>query len=149
MRPVVAIVHTGKVQTFCFFFFLDQIPFYVNISQKNDKNSSDHKFIKDSPIAFDVKIHDPSKYLKKSMLSFNWSYGDSSGSFVSNNPVSSHTYTLLGNFSLKLTIKAAIPGPCPPVTTTSLPTTQRPTTTMPRTTALTTSKFTSLLGSCY
>lgn len=78
------------------------------------------------------------------MLSFNWSYGDGGGSFVSNNPVSSHTYTLLGNFSLNLTIKAAILGPCPPVTTTSLPTTQRPTTTMPRTTALTTSKFTSL-----
>ncbi|XP_018425603.1 PREDICTED: protein QNR-71-like [Nanorana parkeri] len=109
----------------------DQIPFYVNLSQKNDKNSSDHIFIKDSPIAFDVKIHDPSHYLMTSTLSFNWSYGDGSGSFVSNNPVSTHTYTLSGNFSLNLTIKAAVPGPCKPVTPTPLPTTRAPTTQAP------------------
>ncbi|XP_077347412.1 protein QNR-71-like isoform X2 [Lithobates pipiens] len=116
----------------------DQIPFYVNISQKNDKNSSDHIYIKDSPISFDVKIHDPSHYLNKSILSFNWTYGDGSGSFVSNNPVSTHTYTLLGNFSLNLTIKAAIPGPCKPVTPTPLPTTRAATTQMPTTTTSTT-----------
>ncbi|XP_018425594.1 PREDICTED: protein QNR-71-like [Nanorana parkeri] len=121
----------------------NQIPFYVNISQEHDKNSSDHIFIKDSPIAFDVKIHDPSHYLMTSTFSFNWSYGDGSGSFVSNNSVSTHTYTLSGYFSLNLTIKAAIPGPCKPVTptplpTTQAPTTQLPTTTMPHTTANTT-----------
>ncbi|KAM5158295.1 transmembrane glycoprotein NMB [Mantella aurantiaca] len=127
----------------------DQIPFFVNMSQKNDKNSSDHIFIKDSPIQFDVLIHDPSHYLNTSILSFNWSYGDGSGSFVSNNPVSTHTYTLLGNFTLNLTIKAAIPGPCKPVTPTSLPTTGAPTTqlpktTMPQTTANTTGNSTKL-----
>ncbi|XP_040208792.1 protein QNR-71-like [Rana temporaria] len=121
----------------------DQIPFYVNISQKNDKNSSDHIYIKDSPVSFDVKIHDPSHYLNKSILSFNWTYGDGNGSFVSNNPVSTHTYTLLGNFSLNLTIKAAIPGPCQPVTpTTRAPTTQMPTTTTPHTTTNTTGNIT-------
>nr|DBA25022.1 TPA: hypothetical protein GDO54_012595 [Pyxicephalus adspersus] len=125
----------------------DQIPFYVNISQKNDKNSSDHIFIKDSPITLDVKIHDPSHYLSTAILSFNWTYGDGSGSFVSNSPISTHTYTLLGNFSLNLTIKAAIPGPCKPVTPTPLhttwaPTTQLPTTTMPHTTANTTGNST-------
>ncbi|XP_018425604.1 PREDICTED: protein QNR-71-like [Nanorana parkeri] len=122
----------------------DQIPFSVNISQKNDKNSSDHIFIKNSPIAFDVKIHDPSHYLMTSTFSFNWSYGDGSGSFVSNNPVSTHTYTLSGNFSLNLTIKAAVPGPCKPVTPTPLPTTQLPTTTMPPTTANSTGNSTEL-----
>ncbi|KAM4705141.1 LOW QUALITY PROTEIN: transmembrane glycoprotein NMB-like [Rhinophrynus dorsalis] len=107
----------------------DQIPFYVNISQKNDRNSSDNIFIKDSPITFDVKIHDPSNYLNKSVLSFQWNFGDGSGSFVSNNPLSSHNYTLLGNFSLNLTIKAAIPGPCKPFTSTQFtPTTLSPTT---------------------
>ncbi|XP_073486195.1 protein QNR-71-like [Aquarana catesbeiana] len=125
----------------------DQIPFYVNISQKNDKNSSDHIYIRDSPISFDVKIHDPSHYLNKSILSFNWTYGDGSGSFVSNNPVSTHNYTLLGNFSLNLAIKAAIPGPCKPVTPTPLPTTrasttQMPTTTTPHTTTNTTGNTT-------
>ncbi|XP_075068325.1 protein QNR-71-like [Mixophyes fleayi] len=107
----------------------DQIPFYVNISQKNDKNASDNIYIKDSPIKFDVQIHDPSNYLKQSKLTFDWDYGDGNGSFVSNNPISSHTFTLLGNFSLNLTIKAAIPGPCTPVTPTPVPTTYLPTTT--------------------
>ncbi|XP_075684374.1 protein QNR-71-like [Rhinoderma darwinii] len=116
--------------------FQDQIPFYVNLSQKNDKNSSDSIFIKDSPIQFDIRIHDPSHYLNKSELTFDWGYGDGSGSFVSNNPVSSHTYTLLGNFSVNLTIKAAIPGPCKPVTLTPVPTTSTPvpTTHLPTTT---------------
>ncbi|KAG8443018.1 hypothetical protein GDO86_011728 [Hymenochirus boettgeri] len=96
----------------------EQIPFYVNISQKNDRNTSDNIFIKDSPIMFDIRIHDPSHYLNNSILSYSWNFGDGSGSFVSNNPVTTHTYTLLGNFSLNLTVKAAIPGPCTPVPTT-------------------------------
>ncbi|XP_068092107.1 protein QNR-71-like [Hyperolius riggenbachi] len=108
----------------------DQIPFYVAITQKNDKNASDNIFIKDSPIQFDVQIHDPSHYLNQSSLSFTWNYGDGNGSFVSNSPVSTHNYTMLGNFSLNLTIKAAIPGPCKPVPPTSLPTTHAATTRM-------------------
>ncbi|XP_069816564.1 protein QNR-71-like [Dendropsophus ebraccatus] len=106
----------------------DEIPFYVNLSQKNDKNSSDNIFIKDSPIQFDIRLHDPSNYLNKSTLTFDWDYGDGSGLIVSNNPISSHTYTLLGNFSANLIIKAAIPGPCKPVTPTPIPTTNLPTT---------------------
>ncbi|KAM8967596.1 transmembrane glycoprotein NMB isoform 2-T2 [Pelodytes ibericus] len=98
----------------------DQIPFYVNISQKNDRNASDNIFIKGSPITFGVNLHDPSHYLAKSVVSFDWSFGDGNGSLISNNPVSNHTYTLHGNFSLNLTIKAAIPGPCLPVTPTPL-----------------------------
>lgn len=122
----------------------DQIPFYVNLSQTNDKNSSDNIFIKDSPIKFDVLIHDPSHYLKNAILTFDWNYGDGSGSFASNNPVSSHTYTLLGNFSVNLTIKAAIPGPCKPVTPTPIPTTNLPTTTSTFTTTNSTDNSTEL-----
>ncbi|XP_063777791.1 protein QNR-71-like [Pseudophryne corroboree] len=122
----------------------DQIPFYVNISQTNDKNSSDNIYIKDSPIKFDIKIHDPSNYLKKAIVSFDWDYGDGNGSSVSNNPLSSHTYTTHGNFSLNLTIKAAIPGPCQPVTPTPVPTTYLPTTTNSFTTANTTDNSTDL-----
>ncbi|KAG8573161.1 hypothetical protein GDO81_012314 [Engystomops pustulosus] len=119
----------------------DQIPFYVNLSQTNDKNSSDNIFIKDSPIKFDIRIHDPSRYLNTSKLTFDWDYGDGSGSFVSNNPISSHTYTLLGNFSVNLTIKAAIPGPCKPVTLTPVPTTTTTTSTT-TSSAITTSNST-------
>uniref|UniRef100_A0A8C5M697 PKD domain-containing protein n=1 Tax=Leptobrachium leishanense TaxID=445787 RepID=A0A8C5M697_9ANUR len=103
----------------------DRIPFYVNISQKNNRNSSDDIFIKDSPIQFDVQLHDPSNYLSRATLSFHWTFGDGSGLFVSNNLVSSHIYTLLGNFTLNLTVKAAFPAPCQPTTPT--PTTQYPT----------------------
>uniref|UniRef100_A0A8C5PAN7 Glycoprotein nmb n=1 Tax=Leptobrachium leishanense TaxID=445787 RepID=A0A8C5PAN7_9ANUR len=107
----------------------DQIPFYVNISQKNDRISSDDIFIKDSPIQFDVLLHDPSNYLSRATVSFNWTFGDGNGSFVSNNPISSHNYTLVGNFTLNLTVKAAFPAPCQPTTPTPMvPTTQYPTT---------------------
>ncbi|XP_044149950.1 protein QNR-71-like isoform X2 [Bufo gargarizans] len=106
----------------------DQIPFYVNLTQKNDQNSSDSIFIKDSPIKFDIHIHDPSNYLKNSELTFDWDYGDGNGSSASNNPVSSHIYTMLGSFRANLTIKAAIPGLCKPVTPTPIPTQPLPTT---------------------
>ncbi|XP_053322572.1 transmembrane glycoprotein NMB [Spea bombifrons] len=98
----------------------DEIPFYVNISQKNDRSSSDKIFIKDSPIKFDVQLHDPSHYLDDAVVTFNWSFGDGNGSLISNDPDIKHTYNVLGNYSLKLTVKAAIPGPCNPVTPTPL-----------------------------
>ncbi|KAG8139094.1 hypothetical protein E2320_001875 [Naja naja] len=100
----------------------DQIPFYVNISQKNNRNVSDFIFIKDIPIIFDVRIHDPSHYLNHSDISYHWNFGDGSGSFVSNNSISTHTYTLLGNFSADLTVQAIIPVPCGPVTASPLST---------------------------
>ncbi|XP_056375750.1 protein QNR-71-like isoform X2 [Hyla sarda] len=123
----------------------DQIPFYVKFSQKNDKNSSDQLFIKDSPIDFDILIHDPSNYLNKSTLKFDWDYGDGNGSFSSNNPLSNHTYDMFGNYTAMLTIKAAIPGPCNPVTpTTPVPTTHLPTTTSTITTTNSTGNSTEL-----
>ncbi|XP_040289595.1 protein QNR-71-like [Bufo bufo] len=122
----------------------DQVPFYVNLTQKNDKNSSDSIFIKDSPIKFDIHIHDPSNYLKNSELTFDWDYGDGNGSSVSNNPVSSDIYTMLGSFRANLTIKAAIPGPCKPVTPTPIPTQPLPTTTSTFTTSNSTDNSTEL-----
>ncbi|KAM6451484.1 transmembrane glycoprotein NMB [Liasis olivaceus] len=100
----------------------DQIPFSVNISQKNNRNVSDFIFIKDIPIMFDVQIHDPSHYLNHSAISYHWNFGDDSGLFVSNNSDSTHTYTLLGNFSANLSVQAIIPAPCGPVTASPLST---------------------------
>ncbi|KAM4028242.1 protein QNR-71-like isoform 1-T1 [Anomaloglossus baeobatrachus] len=120
-----------------------QIPFYVKLSQKNDKNSSDNIFIKDSPITFDVRIHDPSHYLNKSKLSFAWDYGDGNDS-LSSSPVSTHNYTQIGNFSVNLTMKAAIPGPCNPATPTPIHTTLLPTPTSAFTTANSTGNSTDL-----
>lgn len=86
------------------------------MTQKNDRNVSDHIFIKDIPITFEVHVHDPSHYLNHSVVSYHWDFGDGSGSFVYTDPVSMHTYTLVGNFSLNLTVEAIIPAPCGPVT---------------------------------
>ncbi|XP_010221979.1 PREDICTED: transmembrane glycoprotein NMB [Tinamus guttatus] len=96
----------------------DKIPLFVNMSQKNDRNISDSIFIKDSPITFDVKIHDPSYYLNNSVISYKWDFGDGSGLFVSSSFSTPHTYTLQGNFTLNLTVQAIIPVPCKPVTPT-------------------------------
>ncbi|XP_014458697.1 transmembrane glycoprotein NMB [Alligator mississippiensis] len=96
----------------------DQIPLFVNLSQKNDRNISDFIFIKDSPIIFDVKIHDPSHYLNNSAITYKWNYGDGSGLFVSNSPIITHTYTLEGNFTFNLTVQAIKPVPCKPTTPT-------------------------------
>ncbi|XP_053122119.1 transmembrane glycoprotein NMB isoform X2 [Hemicordylus capensis] len=110
----------------------DKIPFHVKISQKNDRNASDHIFIKDQPITFEVQIHDPSHYLNDSVITYHWNFGDGSGSFVSNNSVFMHTYTLLGNFSLNLSVQAIIPTTCGPITPTPPLTTLPVTTQLPR-----------------
>uniref|UniRef100_A0A8C3L710 Glycoprotein nmb n=1 Tax=Chrysolophus pictus TaxID=9089 RepID=A0A8C3L710_CHRPC len=101
----------------------DKIPLFVSMSQKHDRNISDSIFIKDSPITFDVKIHDPSYYLNNSAISYKWNFGDGSGLFVESSATTSHTFALQGNFTLNLTVQAIIPVPCKPVTPTpSLPT---------------------------
>ncbi|XP_011829324.1 PREDICTED: transmembrane glycoprotein NMB isoform X5 [Mandrillus leucophaeus] len=92
----------------------DQIPVFVTMSQKNDRNSSDETFLKDLPITFDVLVHDPSHFLNYSTINYKWSFGDNTGLFVSINHTVNHTYVLNGTFSLNLTVKAAAPGPCPP-----------------------------------
>ncbi|XP_010184350.1 PREDICTED: transmembrane glycoprotein NMB, partial [Mesitornis unicolor] len=101
----------------------DKIPIFVTMFQKHDRNISDSIFIKDSPITFDVKIHDPSYYLNNSAISYKWNFGDGSGLFVVSSSTTSHTFTLQGNFTLNLTVQAIIPVPCRPVTPTApLPT---------------------------
>ncbi|XP_015092745.1 transmembrane glycoprotein NMB [Vicugna pacos] len=104
----------------------DQIPIFVTMSQKNNRNSSDETFLRDLPIMFSVLIHDPSHFLNESSISYKWNFGDNTGLFVSTNDTLNHTYVLNGTFSLNLTVQAAVPGPCPapsprpPLTTPSL-----------------------------
>ncbi|KAL7976672.1 hypothetical protein Chor_008621 [Crotalus horridus] len=129
--------YTPVTTTNAIYVVTDQIPFYVNISQKNNRNVSDFIFIKDIPIMFDVRIHDPSHYLNHSDISYHWNFGDGSGSFVSNNSISTHTYTLLGNFSADLSIQAVIPVPCGPVTASPLSTFPAFTTQLPPNATLT------------
>lgn len=91
----------------------DQIPVFVTMSQKNNRNSSEGTFLRDLPIVFDVLIHDPSHFLNDSAISYKWNFGDNTGLFVSNNHSLNHTYVLNGTFNLNLTVQAAVSGPCP------------------------------------
>lgn len=106
---------------FTFFSPTDKIPLSVSMFQKHDRNISDSIFIKDSPITFEVKIHDPSYYLNNSAISYKWNFGDGSGLFVASGSTTSHTFTLQGNFTPNLTVQAIIPVPCKPVTPTAPP----------------------------
>ncbi|KAK7821829.1 hypothetical protein U0070_004793, partial [Myodes glareolus] len=69
----------------------DQIPIFVTMSQKNNRNSSAGTFLRDLPIVFDVLIHDPSHFLNDSAISYKWNFGDNTGLFVSNNHTSPPT----------------------------------------------------------
>ncbi|KAK2508378.1 hypothetical protein MC885_010736 [Smutsia gigantea] len=89
----------------------DQIPLFVTMSQKNDRNSSDETFLKDIPIIFNVLIHDPSHFLNQSAIYYKWNFGDNTGLLVSNKSTLNHTYVLNGTFSLNLTVQAVVPGP--------------------------------------
>ncbi|NXL93206.1 QNR71 protein, partial [Alectura lathami] len=110
--------HVPIVRASTTYVVTDKIPLFVSMSQKHDRNISDSIFIKDSPLTFDVKIHDPSNYLNDSAISYKWNFGDGSGLFVASSAITSHTYTLQGNFTLNLTVQAIIPVPCRPVTPT-------------------------------
>ncbi|XP_062034316.1 transmembrane glycoprotein NMB [Lepus europaeus] len=94
----------------------DQIPVFVTMTQKSDRNSSDETFLRNVPIVFDVLLHDPSHFLNKSAIRYKWSFGDNTGLFVSDSHTLNHTYVHNGTFSLNLTVQAVVPGPCPPPT---------------------------------
>lgn len=74
-------------------------------------------------IAFAVAVHDPSSYLANSDITFNWDFGDGSGTVISRELTVTHTYTRTGSFKPHVVIQAAIPNPScstppntPPVT---------------------------------
>lgn len=75
----------------------------------NDKDEGDQTFIQNRAIAFTIAIHDPSSYLANSDITFNWDFGDSSGTVISREPTVTHTYTKTGFFKPRVVIQAAIP----------------------------------------
>ncbi|KAK1803410.1 hypothetical protein P4O66_020845, partial [Electrophorus voltai] len=68
------------------FCITDQIPFAVTLTQVCDKDGGDHKFIQNQPVAFSVNLHDPSGYLGNSDITFNWDFGDGSGTTITWEP---------------------------------------------------------------
>lgn len=89
----------------------DQIPFAVTLTQVNDKDEGDQKFIRNRAVAFSVALHDPSEYLDDSDITFNWDFGDGSGTVISRELLVTHTYTTTGSFKPHVIVQAAIPDP--------------------------------------
>uniref|UniRef100_A0A672M9W9 Melanocyte protein PMEL-like n=1 Tax=Sinocyclocheilus grahami TaxID=75366 RepID=A0A672M9W9_SINGR len=109
------------------FSITDQIPFAVSLTQVNDKDEGDRKFIQNRAVAFSITLHDPSQYLSKSDVTFNWNFGDGSGTVISRELTVTHTYIAAGAFKPQVVIQAAIPdSSC--ATPPNLPTEARPTT---------------------
>ncbi|XP_072139086.1 protein QNR-71, partial [Mobula birostris] len=111
----------------------DRIPTYVQISQKYHRNTTDKVYIKDLNVIFDVKINDPSNYLKNAAVSYSWNFGDGHKS-ASKSPTIIHNFTKTGHFNPSLTVKATIPVSCDSIPTTQRSTTKPTTTTEPTTT---------------
>ncbi|XP_039508327.1 premelanosome protein b isoform X2 [Pimephales promelas] len=87
----------------------DQIPFAVSLTQVNDKDEGDRKFIQNRAVAFSITLHDPSQYLSKSDVTFNWNFGDGSGTVISRELTVTHTYMASGAFKPQVVVQAAIP----------------------------------------
>ena len=90
----------------------DQIPFTVSLNQVNDINQADQSFIQNRAIAFSINLHDPSQYLITSDITFNWDFGDNSGTLISRERSVTHTYLTAGTFRPQVVLMASIPNGC-------------------------------------
>ncbi|XP_026156086.1 protein QNR-71 [Mastacembelus armatus] len=103
------------------FYVTDKIPLAVNISQKAAVNQSQNIFFRGKDVVFRVQLHDPSGYLKTAAtLDYIWDFSDGN-QLVTHHNVATHTYSTLGNMTVKLVVEAAFPVECPPAPLTSTP----------------------------
>ncbi|KAJ3603411.1 hypothetical protein NHX12_031153 [Muraenolepis orangiensis] len=94
------------------FSITDQIPFTISLNQVTDVNQNDQSFIQNRAIAFNVKLHDPSLYLSSSDITFNWDFGDQTGTLISRELTVTHTYLSPGAFKPQVVLMATIPNGC-------------------------------------
>ncbi|XP_020330294.1 protein QNR-71-like [Oncorhynchus kisutch] len=94
------------------FSITDQIPFAVSLTQINDVNEADQSFIQNRAIAFSISLHDPSQYLSASDVTFNWDFGDNSGTLISREHQVTHTYLNTGTYRPQVVLMASIPNVC-------------------------------------
>ncbi|MGH0157442.1 UNVERIFIED_CONTAM: hypothetical protein FKN15_033707 [Acipenser sinensis] len=60
-------------------------------------------------VSFTVRLHDPSQYLSGSDITFNWDFGDNSGTLISRGLAVTHTYLTAGSFQPLVILQAIIP----------------------------------------
>ncbi|XP_061758613.1 melanocyte protein PMEL-like isoform X1 [Nerophis ophidion] len=103
------------------FSITDQIPFAVAMDQVDDVLVGDLSFVLNRAIAFSVTLHDPSLYLSRADVTFNWDFGDSSGALISRERTVTHTYVSSGSFKPNVVVQAVIPDEAckPPAGTTT------------------------------
>ncbi|KAA0708082.1 Melanocyte protein PMEL 115 kDa melanosomal matrix protein [Triplophysa tibetana] len=96
------------------FSITDQIPFAVTLSQVGDITQGDQSFIQNTAVSFSINLHDPSHYLSGSDITFNWDFGDNSGTLISRDAIVTHTYLTSGSFRPQVLLMAAILSDCTP-----------------------------------
>ncbi|KAF7659765.1 hypothetical protein LDENG_00293240 [Lucifuga dentata] len=94
------------------FAITDQVPFTVSLAQVSDVNQADQSFIQNRAIAFTVNLHDPSQYLSDADLSFNWDFGDNTGTLISRERTVTHTFLSVGTYKPQVVLMASIPNGC-------------------------------------
>ncbi|KAK7882682.1 hypothetical protein WMY93_028856 [Mugilogobius chulae] len=99
----------------------DKIPVSASLSQKSAVNMSDGVFFQGEELLFQVRLHDPSEYLKTaSSVDFLWDFRDGN-QLVTHRDTITHTYSSPGKRSVKLVVEAAFPVECPPSAATPTP----------------------------
>ncbi|KAM4751748.1 LOW QUALITY PROTEIN: melanocyte protein PMEL-like [Cyanocitta cristata] len=111
------------------FSITDQVPFAVDVSQLPDAGPGGGRFVRNRAVAFRVRLHDPSRFLRDADVSYSWDFGDQSA-LITRSATVTHTYLDTGSFSARLVLQASIPlSPCGP--STAPPPSEGPTATQP------------------